>query len=816
MNKLQILLTFLLTSFFAVCLFAQEQEKKEKIPIKPYKKVINSNAVTDEGFFKIHKVDDQYYFEIPTDLLEREILVVSRLSGTGEGMGIAGMKARPQQVIRWQRHEDQLMLRSVSYNSVASEEKPIYESVRRSNFEPVVMSFDIRALGPDRKSMVIQVNELFTTHVPLISAVPSYSGGYNSLDENRSFIVSMKSFPNNMEIKHVLTYNSASNSSGAVSYEMNQSLVLLPEEPMRPRFYDERVGYFSISQTDYGLDEQKAARRQYITRWRLQPKDTVAFNHGELVEPIKPIIYYIDPGTPDKWKPFLKAGVEDWNVAFEQAGFKNAIMVKDAPTKEEDPDWTPEDVRNSVIRYVTTHQQNAMGPHVHDPRSGEIIESDILWYHNVMNMLRNWYFVQTAAVNPEARKVKFDDEVMGKLIRYVAAHEVGHTLGLTHNMGASSAYSVDSLRSVIFTNTMSISPSIMDYARFNYVAQPGDSGVALLPFVSVYDKFAIEWGYRPIENVNSGKEEKPILNDWILEHNDDPKFRYGRQYYFSIDPSSQTEDLGDDAMKASTYGIENLKRIVPNLLEWTDEEGKNYDDLSELYSNVLRQWERYMRHVETNIGGVYENLKTYDQEGEVYKYVDREKQKAAIAFLNKQLFQTPYWLVEEDILRRIESSGTINRLGNYQRKVLNDVLEPSRLARMIEDESMNGKKAYGMIEMFDDLRLSIWSELKNGDAIDTYRRNLQRTYIERMGFLMKTRRGDSSIRYFDYDSGYSAINVSTSDVRPMARADLRKLKEEIKASIPHFVDDMSKFHLEDALEQIDLMLNPNTNNGYGY
>ena len=811
MTHTKLIFTIILSLLLSLNLFSQKKEKKEKVPIKSYKKIIKSNAVTSNGFFKIHKVDDLYYFEIPEDQLDREVLVVSRLSGTGEGSrGIAGMKARPQQVIRWHKQDDKLLLRSVSYNSVASETSPIYESVRRNNFEPVVMSFPIRAFGKDRKSIVIQVNELFTTHVPLISAAPSY-GSYNSLDENRSFIISMKIFPNNMEIKHVLTYNSAGNSSGAVSYEMNQSFVLLPKEPMQPRFYDERVGYFSISQTDYGLDEQKATKRQYITRWRLEPKDMDAFKRGELVEPKKPIIYYIDPSTPEKWKPYLKAGVEDWNIAFEHAGFKNAIFVKDAPTKEEDPDWTPEDVRNSVIRYVSTQQQNAVGPHVHDPRSGEIIESDILWYHNVMNMLRNWYFVQTSAVNPEARKVKFDDEVMGKLIRYVAAHEVGHTLGLTHNMGASSAYSVDSLRSATFTNTMSLSPSIMDYARFNYVAQPEDKGVALLPIVSVYDKYAIGWGYRPIPDANSSDEENPTLNEWILKHNDDPKYRYGKQVYYSIDPSSQTEDLGDNAMLASTYGIENLKIVVPNLLKWTNEDGKNYADLAELYSNVLRQWERYMYHVETNIGGVYENLKTYDQEGEVYRYVPKEKQREAVEFLNKQLFQTPYWLVEENILRRIESSGTINRIGNYQRKVLNSLLEPSRLARLIEDESMNGEKAYSMIELFDDLRLSIWSELKNGDAIDTYRRNLQRTHIERIGTLMQTRRGgDASIRYFDDGSyGYNAINVSTSDVRPMARADLKNLKKEIKEAIPRFKDEMSIFHLEDALEQVDLMLNPN-------
>ncbi|MEL6945045.1 MAG: DUF5117 domain-containing protein, partial [Bacteroidota bacterium] len=438
---------------FSLSLFAQDAAKEEssdstKAEKHPYEKLINDaeEIESDEGLFTVHKIGGKYYFELSKEVLEKEILVVSRISGHVKNLnfGGAGMKSRPQQVIRWQKMDDKILLRSVSYNSVADFNQPIYKSLRNNNFEPIIMAFDIKTPNKDTSAYVINVDKLFTTDVKMIGALYDFnrkSFGIRNLDKSRSLIVHAKAYPKNVEVRHVLTYNGDklpdNQLTGTLSIEMNQSFIELPEEPMQPRLYDARVGYFSIQQTDYGLDEQKAAKRRYITRWRLEPKDEAAFARGELVEPKKPIVYYVDPATPEKWKPYIKQGVEDWQAAFEKAGFKNAIIAKDPPSPEEDPEWSPEDVRYSVIRYITTEIQNAQGPHVHDPRTGEILESDILWYHNIMNLLRNWFLIQTAAVNPDARGVKFKDEVMGRLIRFVSAHEVGHTLGLPHNMGSS-------------------------------------------------------------------------------------------------------------------------------------------------------------------------------------------------------------------------------------------------------------------------------------------------------------------------------------------------------------------------------------------
>ena len=793
----------------------EESKPPSKNGIKAFKDVITGDAVSDPGLFTVHKVEDNYYFEIPDTLMEREILVISRISGTIANFtfGGAGQKARGQQVWRWQKKDNQLLLRYVSFNSVATEDKPIYESVRNNNFEPIIMTFPIKAYNRDTTGYVVDVKELFTTDVPMIGPLNENrrkNFGVRSLDKKRSMIMGWKSFPLNTEVRHVLTFNAnklpANANTNSLSIEMNQSMILLPKEPMTPRMYDRRVGFFSIQQIDYGLDEQKATTRRYITRWKLEPKDPEAYRRGELVEPRKQIVYYIDPATPEKWRPYLKQGVEDWNAAFEEAGFKNAITAKDPPSKEEDPDWSPEDVRYSVIRYTANPIQNAQGPHVHDPRSGEIIESDIIWYHNVMNLLRNWFFIQTSAVNEDARGVKFADEVMGRLIRFVSAHEVGHTLGYPHNMGASYSYPVDSLRSKTFTEAMGTAPSIMDYARFNYVAQPGDDA-ALFPDIGVYDKWVTKWGYTALLDAESAEDETETLNSWIREHEDDPMYWYGRQTFNPIDPRAQTEDIGNDAMRSSSYGIENLKRIVPNLVEWTNDEGKNYDDLKELYNQVIFQWNRYNGHVKSNIGGVYETHKTYDQDGMVYEYVDEATQSRAMQWVQANTFSTPSWLVDGDVLRRIEGAGAVERIRNFQVNTLNNLLNMSRIARLIEAEAMMGNSTYTPIEMLADLRNGLWSELSRGRTIDVYRRNLQRAYLERMEFLM-TNEQTAPPANFRAFVGFTPVDVSQSDIRPLVRAELKTLRGQIRSAIARTSDRMSRYHLEDAVVRIDNILDP--------
>jgi hypothetical protein len=515
----------------------------------------------------------------------------------------------------------------------------------------------------------------------------------------------------------------------------------------------------------------------------------------------------VDRATPKKWIPYIKQGIEDWQVAFEAAGFKEAIIAKDPPSAEEDPEWSPEDIRYSVVRYLASPIPNANGPHVSDPRSGEILESDINWYHNVMTLLRNWFFVQTAAINPDARGVAFEDEVMGRLIRFVSSHEVGHTLGLPHNMGSSVAYPVDSLRSKHFTDVYGTAPSIMDYARFNYVAQPGDEGVALMPKIGVYDKYAINWGYRPILD-KTAEEEKPILDAWILEHAGDPLYRFGSQQAGDVvDPSSQTEDLGDDAVKAGRYGIMNLKRIVPNLIEWTREDGKDYDDLATLYGQVVGQFNRYMGHVSNNIGGVYEYYKTYEQDGAVYTPVSRDHQENCLAFLQEELFQTPEWLLDKEILGRIEYSGIVERVRSMQVRTLNNVLSLGKLARLVENEALNGAQAYSLTEMMSDLRKGLWSELPSGRNIDTYRRNLQKAHIDRLQYLM-TAENQQKLPDFGGYRKSTAVNTSQSDIRSMARAELKAIQRAARAALGRTGDAMSRYHLEDVVSRIDQILDP--------
>ena len=808
--KTSITVMALLVSFST---FSQKKDdsKKDTKKEKTYSDIITDKAVTDNGLFDVHKIDDKYYYEINDSLLGRDMLMVTRIVKMATELPLSRHKMS-EQVLKWEKFDNNILLKQASYSKFANDSLPISIAVSNSNFEPIIASFKISVKNKDKNSYVIDVTSLYKNDVKMFGFPQSTRKTYkiSSLDSKLSFIESIRSFPLNIETKHIKTYKSSDSRNGQISMVLNNSMVLLPKEPMRRRYFDERVGWFTSSQTDYGIDNQEAETVRYLDRWRLEVKDEdiEKFKSGELVEPKKPIVYYLDPATPKKWRKYLKDGIEDWNVAFEAAGFKNAVIVKYPPTKEEDPDWSPEDVRYSTVRYLASPSLNANGPHVSDPRSGEIIESDINWYHNVMKLLRNWYFVQTAAVNPDARGVEFKNEVMGELIRFVSSHEFGHTIGLPHNMGSSSAYPVDSLRSATFTKKYGTAPSIMDYARFNYVAQPGDEGVALMPSdwdtpnVGVYDIYAVKWGYKPILDVTQ-EEEKSILQGWITEKADDLKYRFGSA---GIDPSSQTEDLGDNAVKASEYGIANLKRIMPNLIEWTTEEGETYDELEYMYNQVLGQFRRYMGHVANNIGGVYQYYKTADQNGAVYTHVSKEHQKACVNFLNNHLFNTPYWMIEKDILNKIEFAGMTNRIRTVQSSYLNNILDFGKMARMIENEALNGNNAYTLENFMNDVKNGIWSELRNGKKIDVYRRNLQRTYIQRLGYIMAN---EQPRRQGSFWANYTTpVNVAVSDIRSSTLGTLLNLRKELSKSVKKYSDQNTKNHLNYCIGLINNALNP--------
>ena len=785
-------------------------KKPGKNDPKPYNKVITKDAKSDAGLFTVHTLDDKFYYEIQDSLLNREMLMVTRISKTASGLGFGGGKIN-EQVLRWEKKGKKILVRVVSHRVVADKDLPVSEAVINSNFEPVLYTFPIKAYSKDSTSVVIDATSLFSKDVKSLGLPQWTRTQYRvtRLESDKSFIESIKNYPRNIEARHVKTYAAgrppSNSSTGSISIEINNSMILLPDNPMKRRYFDERVGWFARSQTDYGLGDQKSKSLTFLDRWRLEVKDEdiEKFKRGELVVPKKQIVYYIDRATPVKWRKYIKQGIEDWQVAFEAAGFKDAIIAKDPPSVEEDPEWSPEDVRYSVVRYLASPIPNANGPHVSDPRTGEILESDINWYHNVMSLLRGWFFVQTAAINPDAQSPQFKDEVMGRLIRFVSAHEVGHTLGLPHNMGSSVAYPVEKLRDAEFTQKYGTAPSIMDYARFNYVAQPGDEGVALMPNIGIYDKYSIAWGYKPILD-KSAEEEKETLNQWIMDHAGDPMYRFGHQQAGDVvDPSSQTEDLGDDAMLASDYGIKNLKRIVPNLIEWTTEAGEDYDDLQEMYGHVLSQFNRYTGHVANNIGGVYEHYKAADQEGAVYTAVPKAHQKKAMQWIQDNLFSTPKWLINKEIFDRIEFTGSVERIRALQARRINTILSLGKMQRLTEAHTYDNT-AYSLTEMMRDLRQGVWSELRNGKKIDTYRRNLQRAHIDRLAYLMTAE--NQSGRTFSPYVKVTAVNTSQSDIRAVVRAELKTLRSQLRNARGR--DTLSRIHIADAIERINDILDP--------
>ncbi|MEP0214483.1 MAG: zinc-dependent metalloprotease [Cellulophaga sp.] len=779
-------------------------QKSKKGDIKNYSQVVTKDAITDEGLFKVHKVDKKYLYEIPFSKLNKDMLWVTRIAkiptGLGGGYMNAGSKTN-EQMVNWTRFQDKILLKSKSYSNVADSTKAISASVKVNNYEPTLFAFDIEAFSTDSTSVVIDVTSLFSTDVPAISGLSSRlrkTYKVKRLDPKRSFINIVKSFPENIEVKQDFTFNASEpstlRSTESISLQVNQSMILLPEQPMQPRISDPRVGYFTVSQYDFGSDELKADEKTYIRRWRLEPKDPEAYARGELVEPVKPIVYYLDPGTPENLKEYIKQGIEDWQKPFETAGFKNAIIARDAPTAEEDPEFSPEDIRYSMIRYVASTTRNAVGPSVSDPRSGEIIESDIIWYHNHLRSYRNRYLLETGAANPSARTLKTEPKEIGDMMRMVIAHEVGHALGFPHNMAASYAYPVDSLRNGEFTQKNGIAASIMDYARYNYIAQPDDKNIRFIRQMGPYDHYVTNWGYRYLAS-ESPEAEIPTLNKWILEKADNPIYRYGRQSS-RFDPQSQTEGLGDDPVKASTYGVKNLKYVAKNLSSWTSDKTNNYDDLEELYGELLGVYSRYAGHVVTNIGGVFENLKTPKQSGPVYTVLSKAKQKESMKWLQDNVFSTQPWLVDKTILQNIDYAGYPENLRKVQARHLNSILSADRIGRLLDAETTN-KTYYSALEMLSELRKGIWKEAYTGRSADIYRRNLQRTYVERMQTLLTAKNGRGS-----------SFDVTTSDVSSLVRGELRTLRSKLKLAKNGNINTVTRYHYEDVIAKIDQALDP--------
>lgn len=767
------------------------EEDEEEEEIKPYDEVVTEEAVTDSGLFVVHRVEEKLYYEIPRSELGRVALWVSRIAKARHGTGYGGLKTASR-VVRWEYRprEQAVLLRNVSYEIVADSSEPIYRSVQAASFEPVIASFDVETFGPD-STPVVDVTELFTTDVPEFS--PKEMIGANSLDTNRTFLEEVLVFPENIEVRSLMTYRGGDDDEDGnpffgggpartISLVMHHSMVRLPEEPMRPRLADERVGFFQVQQYDYGRPEHRAPERNYVTRWRLECPE------GETTpcEPVEPIVFYVGPGTPERWKPYVKAGIEAWREAFREAGFRNAIVGRYPPSEAEDPAWHPEDARYSVVRWTPSTTENAYGPHVHDPRSGEILEADIQMFHNVMNLLRGWYFTQVAPLDDRAADLPLPDSLMGRLVQYVASHEVGHSLGFPHNMKASSAFPVDSLRSATFTAEHGVEASIMDYGRMNYVAQPGD-GARLIPKIGPYDEFATMWGYRPIPEAETPDAEKPTLDEWARRQEDNPWLRFGSAD--GIDPSAQTEDLGSDPVAATRLGLRNLRRIVPMMLEATSEEGESYETLEELYGRLVGQWEDEMGHVVTLVGGVYQERKRYGQEGVVHTPVSRAKQREAMSFLLENAFRPPTFLVDPNLVRRFEPTGTVDRLSDAQADLLEELLSDRRLNRLVEQSAVrSGGEPYAPAEMLADLRGGVWSELDEGGrfTIGPYRRELQRAWTRTM------------IDKLDNDS----------DIGALTRGELRDVVATIDERVSAAGDRVTRLHLIDARDRIQRALDP--------
>jgi hypothetical protein len=755
--------------------------------------------------------------------LGRELIAVTRYAKVAGGARKYGGEQVNEQTIQFEKGpNNRIFMRVVSLISRADSTQTIAKAVKNSYLDPIVAAFEVKAYGKDSASSIIDVTDFFKGDNQAVSLSSFEKRNFNlsGLASDRSYIETIKSYPINIEVRTVKTYNASSPmpgspaggsfipaaaNAGAVTFELNTSILLLPKTPMGRRLFDSRVGYFADNFVEYSDDQQKVKNQVFAVRYRLEPKpqDLEKYKRGELVEPMKPIVYYVDPATPKKWVPYLIAGVNDWNIAFEKAGWKNAIVGKEWPN---DSTMSLEDARFSVIRYFASDIENAYGPQVHDPRSGEILESHVGWYHNVMSLVHDWYMVQTAAVDPAARKMHFDDELMGNLIRFVSSHEIGHTLGLRHNMGSSSKTPVEKLRDKTWVEANGHTASIMDYARFNYVAQPEDkiSQAGLFPRIGDYDKWAIQWGYT-YTGENDAQADRKINNKWIVDNlSKNPRVWFGGEGR-NDDPRAQTEDLGDNSMLASEYGIKNLKRILVNLPEWTKEEGDRYENLSQMYGQVVGQFSRYMGHVLRNVGGVQETFKSVEEKGDVYTPTSVATQKQAMQFFHTQLFTTPKWLLDASILNKFANPVSNERVQTIQTSILRSLLDKNRLYRITTSQTRFGSSSYALNEMMDDLRKGLFSDVSKADI---YRRNLQKTFVSQLDEILNPSSASASAAAGMIRLGAPSADVENTDVASEAKAQLKKLAASLQAAKATATDANAVNHINDLQDRIKQALDP--------